>query len=45
MVKQSKYIKKFTFLLVVSVVDDAEVVGDWVDTGHFGGFVIFRLVT
>ena len=45
MVKQSKYIKKFTFLLFVGVVDDVEVVGDWVDAGHFGGFVIVILVT
>ena len=44
-VKQSKYIKKFTFLLVVLVVDDVEVAGDWVDVGLFGSFVIVRLVT
>ena len=45
MVKQSKYIKKFTFLLVIDVVDDVEVVRDWVDAGHFGSFMIVRLVT
>ena len=45
MVKQRKYINKFTFFLVVGVVDDVEVVGDLGDVGQFGGFVVVGLVT
>ena len=41
----SQYINKFTFFLVVGVVDDVEVVGDLGDVGQFGGFVVVGLVT
>ena len=41
----SQYINKFTFFLVVGVVDDVEVVGDLGDVCQFGGFVVVGLVT